>query len=62
MTLTVNNENKPAPQLKCYMSHPPLQVGGGKAVYGGSCSFPAVKDCDIYIGFDRSMQAARRQP
>jgi hypothetical protein len=62
MTLTVNNDTKPASQLKCYMSHPPLQVGGGKVVYGGSCSFPAVKDCDIYIGFDRSMQAARRQP
>ncbi len=35
----------------CYMSHPALPLGDYK-IYGGSCSHPAVKDADIYIGFD----------
>lgn len=39
---------------KCYESHPPLKVGE-YTIYGGSCSSPAVKDANIYIGFDYSM-------
>lgn len=41
---------------RCYESHPPLSVGEGLFVYGGSCCSPSVKDADVYIGFDYGMQ------
>lgn len=45
----------------CYESHPPLKMPGSELViYGGSCSHPMVKDADIYIGFDRSMNFTER--
>lgn len=39
---------------KCYESHKPYTVGG-LTFHGGSCITPAVKDADVYIGFDRNM-------
>lgn len=39
----------------CYFGHPPLPLKDGLVVYGGSCGHPIVKDADIYVGFDRSM-------
>lgn len=62
MTVTIEGTTGTKPQQKCYVTHPPLPVGNGKVIYGGSCSFPVVKDGDIYIGFDRNMQMAHRQP
>lgn len=40
---------------RCYESHPALPIGDFK-IYGGSCGHPIVKDADVYVGFDRSMQ------
>jgi hypothetical protein len=40
----------------CYESHPPYQVTDEHVIYGGSCSYPVVKDADVYIGFDGSMK------
>jgi hypothetical protein len=38
----------------CYESHQALKLPGSELViYGGSCGHPAVKDADIYIGFDK---------
>ena len=46
----------------CYHSHPPLKLPGSELViYGGSCISPAVKDADVYIGFDAGMTFTRRQ-
>jgi hypothetical protein len=39
---------------RCYESHPPLPIGEF-LIYGGSCITPAVKDAEIYVGFDRAM-------
>lgn len=44
-----------APIVKCYHSHPALEIGEYK-VYGGSCGNPVVKDADVYVGFDFSME------
>lgn len=44
---------------RCYETHPALPVGTN-VIYGGSCSSPIVKDADIYIGFDLSMQRTKR--
>ena len=45
----------------CYLKHPPLKLPGTDLViYGGSCLSPAVKDADIYIGFDDSMKFTKR--
>jgi hypothetical protein len=41
---------------RCYESHPPLPLGDGIVIYGGSCNYPAVKDADVYIGFDYGME------
>lgn len=38
----------------CWKTHPAFQIGE-YTVYGGSCSTPLIKDADIYIGFDHSM-------
>jgi hypothetical protein len=40
----------------CHETHPPLEIVPGVVITGGSCSFPAVKDADIYIGFDSGMK------
>lgn len=40
---------------RCYESHKPLKIGQ-YLIYGGSCITPAVKDADIYIGFDMGME------
>ena len=40
---------------RCYVSHPPLDLGGGKLIYGGSCWSPIIKDADVYIGLDAGM-------
>ena len=45
----------------CYRSHRPLMLGEtGLVVHGGSCADPAVKDADVYIGFDDSMRLTAR--
>lgn len=44
---------------RCYASHPPLKIGEFE-IFGGSCITPIVKDADIYIGFDRSMDITAR--
>lgn len=40
---------------KCAHSHPALPIGGYK-IYGGSCLDPVIKDADVYVGFERSME------
>jgi hypothetical protein len=46
---------------RCYEKHPALQLPGTDfVIYGGSCSSPAVKDADVYIGFDHSMKLTAR--
>jgi hypothetical protein len=38
---------------RCYHNHPAMPLPGvDKVVYGGSCSFPAVTDADVYIALD----------
>lgn len=44
---------------RCYHSHPAVVIDGC-TIYGGSCSNPVVKDADVYIGFDRSMEMTTR--
>lgn len=46
---------------RCYESHPPLTLPNtGLQIYGGSCLSPAVKDADVYIGFDQGMRFTQR--
>ena len=46
---------------RCYHSHPALKLpGSDKVIYGGSCNNPAVKDADVYIGFDAGMPVTPR--
>lgn len=40
--------------VRCYESHPTIEIGGGE-VLGASCLYPQ-EGHDIYIGFDRGMQ------
>lgn len=44
---------------RCFEDHKALKIGEYE-VYGGSCSFPIVKDADVYIGFDSSMSVSKR--
>lgn len=38
----------------CYKTHPPLLMPGtSKAIYGGNCGSPVVKDADVYVALDR---------
>jgi hypothetical protein len=40
---------------RCYESHPALKLvkdGKDYFIYGGSCSYPVVKDADVYIALD----------
>ena len=39
---------------RCYHTHPALPLKDGLVIYGGSCSDPAVKNADVYVGFDYS--------
>lgn len=41
---------------RCYESHPPYEIVEGVFIYGGSCSYPIVKDADVYGGFDAGMR------
>lgn len=46
--------------VRCYESHPPLKLPGSDLViYGGSCSNAKIKDADVYIGFDYSMNSGK---
>lgn len=46
---------------RCFEKHKPLLIAEGlPPVRGGSCSTPLVDDCDIYIGFERSMKQTFR--
>jgi len=45
---------------RCYHNHKPLSLGDGLQIYGGSCNSPAVKEADIYIGFDHGMKLGSR--
>lgn len=45
---------------KCWMSHDPLVLPGGKTVLGGSCVTPITNDADIYIGFAYHMQRSMK--
>lgn len=45
---------------RCYETHPPLPLGGGLVIYGGSCGYPAVEDADIYVGLDYSMKKSEK--
>lgn len=41
----------------CYEGHKPMPLPGtDKVIYGGSCLNPAVKDADVYVGFDMGMR------
>jgi hypothetical protein len=40
----------------CAAKHPPLPLGEGLVVYGGSCLSPVITDADIYVGFDAGMR------
>jgi hypothetical protein len=41
--------------VKCYESHPQLQLGGGIFI-GGSCGHPVRDDADVYIGLESGMR------
>jgi len=46
---------------RCFHGHPALKLGAtGLQIWGGSCSFPSVKDADVYIGFDGGMRLTER--
>ena len=54
-----------APAKRCYHDHPPLKLVDGDEtflIYGGSCSSPAVKDADVYLGLDAGMPERFHQP
>jgi hypothetical protein len=44
----------------CSESHPPLDLGNGLSIHGGSASSPMVKDADIYVSLDYGKNADRR--
>jgi protein-tyrosine phosphatase len=46
---------------RCYHKHPPLPLGEGLVIYGGSCWSPVVKDADIYIGLDAGMSETEKR-
>lgn len=41
---------------RCYETHPPLPIGNGLVVYGGSCAHPIVTSADVYVGLDMTMR------
>ena len=46
---------------RCYHKHPALKLPGTDfVIYGGSCLSPAIKDADVYIGFDSGMRFTQR--
>lgn len=40
--------------VSCHTTHLPMTIGKYK-IYGGSCSYPNIKDADVYVGFCHSM-------
>lgn len=47
--------------VRCTHRHPPLKMPGTDLViYGGSCIDPAVKDAEVYVGFDSGMRWTER--
>lgn len=44
--------------LRCYESHPVLELGTGK-LYGGSASHPAFKQADIYVALQSGSYSGR---
>jgi hypothetical protein len=57
------NEAPTGPTTRCADSHPPLDVGGGRVIHGGSCTSPKVKDPSaVYVGFDAGMAAGIAWP
>lgn len=46
---------QPQRVVRCYETHPPMPVGEGLVIYGGSCLNPIIHDADIYVGFDSSI-------
>lgn len=45
---------------RCYETHPAIVLGAG-VLHGGSCGYPMVKDADVYVGLDGSMQLKHQQ-
>lgn len=43
---------------RCYESHPVLKIGKGK-LYGGSASYPVVKDADVYVALQAGSTSGR---
>ncbi len=46
--------------VRCAETHPALDVGGGRVIYGGSCAHPTVTDAWVYVGFDLLMKQTDR--
>lgn len=46
--------------VRCYESHPPLELGNGLKIYGGSCHTPKVADADIYVALDGGYRNTER--
>ena len=44
--------------VRCYESHPVLKIGKGK-LYGGSASYPVVKDADVYVSLQNGSTCGR---
>ena len=44
--------------VRCYESHPVLKIGKGK-LYGGSASYPVVKDADVYVALQSGSTCGR---
>lgn len=47
--------------VKCYETHPALEIGGGTLI-GGSCLSPVTANADVYIGFDYGMKVLKTKP
>lgn len=45
---------------RCYETHPPLPLGDGLVIYGGSCGHPVVEDADVYVGLDYSIKKSEK--
>lgn len=47
-------------RCRCYATHPALDIGDGRVVYGGSCFRLVVDDADVYVGLSEAMHPDRR--
>lgn len=52
--------NQFTPIKKCYESHPPLPLPGGKQIWGGNCGTPAYAEAQDYIALDSHMRRSSR--